>query len=161
MINAKLIGGLAFVTFLHLGARTAAPASVTYVSGFVTPAELPEELEELTAESESCSLLVVFDPLCPACDRAARTQAQFEGELPLDVVWVAESEEAAADYIDRVHQGARVAVSPEAAELLDVNGVPAAFVVAGDQVVYSAAINGQELLDQVAQRCVVDPVAGP
>jgi len=161
MINAKLIGGLAFVTFMHLGARTAAPASVTYVSGFVTPAELPEQLRELTTEGESCSLLVVFDPLCPACDRAARTQAGVQGELPLEVVWVAEDDAAASAYEGRIHADARVAVSPEAADLLDVNGVPAAFVVAGDQVVYSAPINGQELLDQVAQRCVAAPAGAP
>jgi len=155
-MTTKLITGLAFVTFLHLGARTAAPASITLVSGFVTPAELPQELHELTSEGESCSLLVVYDPTCPACDLAARTQAKA-GDLPLEVVWVAESEEAAEAYVDRVHEGARVAVSPFAADLLDVNGVPAAFVVAGDRVVYSAPINGQEQLDVVAQRCVATP----
>ena len=153
MIDSKLVGGLAFVTFLHLGARTAAPASITYVSGFPTPGELPEQLHELTTEGEACSLLVVFDPLCPACDRAARTQALVDGDLPLEVVWVAETDEAASAYAGRIHRDARVAVSPEAADLLDVNGVPAAFVAAGDQVLYSAPINGQELLDQVVQRC--------
>jgi len=160
MIHTKLITGLAFVTFLHFGARTAAPASVTLVSGFVTPAELPEELQELTTEGESCSLLVVFDPSCSACDLAARTQARTAGELPLEVVWVAESQEAADAYADRVHVDARVVASPDAADLLDVNGVPAAFVVAGDRVVKTAPISGQEILDEVAQRCTAAPIPG-
>ncbi|MDT8368962.1 MAG: hypothetical protein RQ745_07115 [Longimicrobiales bacterium] len=151
----KLITALAFVTFVHLGARTAAPASLTYVSGFATPAELPEELRELSAEGVSCTLLIAFDPTCPACDRAAREQAAAnEGGLALDVVWMAETSAAAEEFAGRVHDDARVVAAPGGADLLDVDAVPAAFVIAGDVVVHTSPITGQEDLGTVAQRCI-------
>lgn len=153
-MTTKLITGLAFVTFVHLGARTAAPATVMDVSDFEAPAALPAEVAELRPQAvdDTCQLWVFFDPSCPACNRAALAQAE-QGELPLDLIWVAETDEGAEAYASKVHPEAHLVVDADADERMQVRAVPAAFVVSDDVVLYSSPISGEEDLDVVAARC--------
>ena len=153
-MTSKLITGLAFVTFVHLGARTAAPATVMEVSDFETPSELPAEVAELRPEAaeHTCQLWVFFDPGCPACNRAALAQAR-QGELPLDLIWVSKTDEGAEAYALKVHPEAHLVVDADASARMKVQAVPAAFVVSGDRVLYSSPISGEEDLNVVAGRC--------
>ena len=97
-------------------------------------------------------MVVVFDPTCPACARAAELQSR-QGSLPLDVVWVAEDQVASDQYAERIHSEARITISPEARHALRVRAVPAAFLVADGLVVSRSTITGAEDLDRVAARC--------
>jgi hypothetical protein len=151
-MGSRLVGVLAFITFIHFGARAAAPATVFEVSDFLTPSTLPMELDHLVEATSECSLLVVFDPACPACARAAQLQTE-KATLPLDVVWVAEDETAKDQYAARIHPQARVEVAPAAHDALMVRAVPAAFVVSNGVVISQAAITGAEDLGRVATQC--------
>jgi hypothetical protein len=151
-MSSRIVGILAFITLLHFGARSAAPATVFEVSDLPTPASVPTALEAVVDMAEGCSLLVVFDPSCPACARAARVQAE-QVDVPLDLVWLAADEAAKAHYVDRVHAEARIEVAPDAHDALQVRAVPAAFLVSDGTVVSVSTITGSEDLERVAARC--------
>lgn len=155
-MGSRVVGVLAFITFVHLGARSAAPATLVQVSDLPTPTGLPESLAPVV--TSGCSLLIVYDPTCPACARAAQLQSEVD-ELALDIVWLAGDDAARDHYETRVHAAARIAVVPEAHDALMVRAVPAAFLVAEGTVVYASTITGSEDLDRVARRCT-PPVEG-
>ncbi len=151
-MSARVVGILAFITFLHFGARSAAPATVIDVSDFPTPSALPGVLHDVVDAEEACSLMVVYDPSCPACARAAHRQAE-QATLPLDVVWLAADEAAREHYATRVHAEARIEVAPEAHDALRVRAVPAAFLVSDGTVLSRSTLSGAEALSRVAARC--------
>lgn len=151
-MGSRLVGILAFITFIHFGARAAAPATVLEVSDLPTPTALPAELGQVVDAEAGCSLLVVYDPACPACARAAQLQSE-QFDVPLDLVWLAADEEAKAQYAPRVHRDARIEVVPEAHDALGVRAVPAAFLVSDGTVRFGSTITGSEDLGRVAAQC--------
>ncbi|SRR6056297_747973 len=151
-MGTRLIGILAFITFIHFGARAAAPATVLEISDLPTPTALPAELDHLVDMEAGCSLMIVFDPTCPACASAAELQSE-QLEVPLELIWLAADEDARALYERRVHREARIEVVPEAYTALQVRAVPAAFVVSAGTVLSGSTISGTEDLSRVAARC--------
>lgn len=152
-MGSRIVGALALVTFLHIGARVAAPATTFTVSS-LEPGPAPELIATITPEAaaSSCQLWVAFDPSCPACGMAVEKQAEQEG-LPLDVIWVGETQRAADAYTDRIHPEAHLVISEDFRSAMAVRAVPAAFLLSAGEVVYSTALTGSEDLEVMAEAC--------
>jgi len=154
-MGSRIVGALALVTFLHVGARVAAPATSYRVSA-LEAGPAPELVSELTpaAASSSCQLWVAFDPECPACAKAVQAQKLQSEVLPLDVVWVGETDQAVQSYLPRVHPDAHLVASEDFRSEMKVRAVPAAFLISEGEVVYSTVLTGSEDLNMVSEACV-------
>jgi protein-disulfide isomerase len=79
---------------------------------------------------DDCTLVVVFDPACPHCRRAAERERRRVDPIPFRLLWVSENtSDAALRYVDLVHPDSRVGSSRRVSELLSIHAVPAALLV--------------------------------
>lgn len=85
--------------------------------------------------ASDCQVLVVFDPACPHCRKAAAREAERELDDAVRIVWVGEDEEGAQTFRPKVHHGSEVAWLEDIGDRLAVRGVPAAFLLTSKGVV--------------------------
>ncbi len=132
---AVLIG----LTSLHAGYRvlSSSPAgqriSVSELSVGDTVPEFVVTLfrgGEERVPGDDCTLVVVFDPACPHCRRAAERERRRVDPVPFRLLWVSENtSDAAVRYADWVHPDSHVGSSMRAPELLRIRAVPAALLM--------------------------------
>ena len=115
------------------------PTEMLVASSLAVPSPAPAWVLD---EAESCSVVVVVRNSCPFCQQAA-TKASDSGALIDRSTWVATGA-AEADSFRVAHPRLTVVQRASAAQELEVHGVPAAFLVRGDSIVATWALEGDE-----------------
>lgn len=140
------IGGLVAITVGHLAYRQMQEAGPTEVSIRSVPFAIGElGLQGVEGERDwgPCQILVFFRPTCPFCDLAARAESE-RSDLTLPRTWVTETEAEALEFEGRPATSSALGWSRAAADVLGVQAVPAAFLVADDQVLRHWTYQGDE-----------------
>ena len=104
--------------------------------------------------TEPCPVLVLFRPTCPYCGQAAATEAE-RSSIPLPVTWIAENEAEAQPFMDRVHAAWTVTWSGLLFRELQIQGVPAGFLLAEGTVVRAWRYGGNEQAAELLEGCAV------
>jgi len=77
----------------------------------------------------ACQILVVFDPACPHCLKAAEREAQRDPPLGIRTLWVGEQHSGANAFRPRVHRRSEVGWLGSIKQAMEVRAVPAAFLL--------------------------------
>ncbi len=103
--------------------------------------------------SASCQVVVAFDPSCPHCRSAADREKLQAGLLP--TVWITDADSATARlYRPLLRAETRLAWSRLGLEALQVQGVPAAFLVDDRGIVRRVwPYRGEENPDLLRRQC--------
>lgn len=138
------LGILVAITSLHVAYRLSARPSVSgplaamsslsvgdTVPGFSVIETLTRKRSRVPVLSAApCQILVAFDPSCPHCRKAAEAEALAPDADLIPVTWIAPYDSLnAGRYQAWVHSASRVVRAREGWDFLDVQGVPAAFLV--------------------------------
>jgi hypothetical protein len=164
MQNAKLYLLVAGLTAANIGFRFL-PSDGRKEGLPVSHLELGErvesvELEQLFAAIEidplQCRMIVAFNPDCPFCEQAARREhfASRSGAYA-EPLWLTDEERPRLpSFAESLSPGSRHAVAPEAFEALDVEAVPALFLLDEEWTVeWVGAYRGDESAEVLAARC--------
>lgn len=103
-----------------------------------------------------CRLLVAFGPLCPHCHSAALQDAAApDAATRLPITWAAVYQNPKIkEFEAQIRRGTVVRYSPDIMDKLQVQGVPAAFLISADNVVQRSWIfRGTEDHNQLRREC--------
>lgn len=137
------------------GRGTAFPDSALNVSPLIqTRATIP--LQRATDELH-CRLVVVFRPQCPACSDAARREAAIGTAPVVATTWIAFENDTALSqqFATLVRPESQLGYSANAARVLEIQAVPAAFLIRPDSVVemIGVYVGGERQLSEFAKLC--------
>lgn len=165
MKNTKLYVLVALLTLGNVAFRVAnakqtdpAPRLVSHLESGdrVESEELVRLVADVGERSEACRMVVAFNPDCPFCAAAAERErlAARDGAWG-ETLWITDQERPRlAPFVEKLATGSRHAVAPEAFEALDVDAVPALFMIGGEGAVHwVGAYRGDESNDELARRC--------
>ena len=164
MQNTKLYLLVAGLTAANIGFRFL-PSDGERKATLVSHLELGErvesvELERLLAASEiepsQCRMIVAFNPDCPFCEQAAKREhfANRSGAYAEPLWLTDEVRPRLSTFAEFLAPGSRHVVAPEAFEALDVEGVPALFLLDGAGTIqWLGAYRGDESTEVLAARC--------
>ena len=112
-------------------------------------------------EFPQCRIVVAFDPACPFCNRAAVLDADRDEELPFPTVWMSETE-AQAELFRSRHPDLEIVAEATAYKALQVEAVPAAFLLSDQEVLKVWRFTGEEEARDVLADCTTQqPVVLP
>ena len=106
-------------------------------------------------EHPDCQIVVAFDPACPFCSKAARTESSRPPEERLPTTWVTDGDATGAmQYRQQLGDETRVVRSDEAIEALEVKGVPAGFLLDANGTIRRVwPYLGDESREELESRC--------
>lgn len=122
----------------------------------VESAELDRLIADAGVGSESCHVVVAFHPDCPFCKAAAeRERLTVRDGGWGETLWITDEAWPRLDaFAANLPARSRHAVAPEAYEALDVDAVPALFMVDREGTVrWVGPYRGDEAGDELARRC--------
>lgn len=164
MKNAKLYALVGLLTLGNVAFRVAnaqqsPPAQlVSHVEAGdrVESVELTRLVADARVGSEACHLVVAFNPACPFCKAAAEREKEAARDGTWgETLWITDEEwPRLADFVRELPDGSRHAVLPEAFQALDVDAVPALFMLDREGTVrWVGPYRGDETGDELALRC--------
>lgn len=163
MKNAKLYAVVGLLTLGNVAVRVAdaqrgpTPHVVSHIESGTQVESV--ELNRLLAAGEAaggCHAVVAFNPDCPFCGAAAERERLADREDPWDAtLWITDQERPRlAEFVEMLSPGSRHAVAPEAFQALDVEAVPALFLVdESARVRWVGAYQGDESGEVLTRRC--------
>jgi len=112
-------------------------------------------LPGLVSREAGCRVLVVFRSDCPFCKAAAAREVTTHEQDHLPTKWVAAPDDVAWEsYRDRVHPSSSVELDAGLYSLLEVQAVPAGFLIDGEGVLRRAwPYQGNEVRAELEERC--------
>lgn len=130
----------------------------------VESVELAQLLASGEVEPSQCVMVVAFSPDCPFCEQAAQREhfVQRSGTYA-EPLWVTdEARPRLSTFVEVLPPSSRHAVAPEAFEALDVDAVPALYLLDKERTVrWVGAYRGDESTEVLAERCEGPASANP
>jgi len=173
MKNAKLYLLVAGLTAANIGFRflpsdegkIGIPVSHLEPGDRVESVELNQLLATATDPSQ-CRMIVAFNPDCPFCEQAAqRERLASRSGAYAEPLWVTdEVKPRLSTFVEFFAPGSHHAVAPEAFKALDVEAVPALFLLDGEGTLeWVGAYRGDESTEVLAARCegLDQPIPAP
>lgn len=163
MKNAKLYLLVAGLTAANIGFRflPSDGGKVGIPVSHLEPGDRVESVEldgllPTPADPSQCRMVVAFNPDCPFCEEAAqRERLASRSGAYAEPLWVTdEVKPRLTTFADFLSPGSRHAVAPEAFEALDVEAVPALYLLDEEGTVeWVGAYRGDESTEFLAARC--------
>lgn len=171
MTNTKLYVLVGLLTLGNVAFRVAgpergpAPRVVSHLEAGdrAESAELHQLLDEVADGSEACRLVVAFNPDCPFCGKAAERERQTARDAGWgETLWITDAERPRlAAFADDLPDRSRHAVAPEAFQALDVEAVPALFMIDGEGLLrWVGPYRGDETDEELVRRCSAGTTPG-
>lgn len=164
MKNAKLYALVGLLTLGNVAFRVVnaqqspPPQLVSHVEAGerVESVELSQLVADAGQGAEACRMVVAFNPDCPFCKAAAERERQAARDGAWgETLWITDEERPRlAAFVRELPEGSRHAVAPEAFQVLDVDAVPALFMLDREGTVHWVGpYRGDETEDELALRC--------